>query len=513
MNEFKGDIVRDSKALEEHSKDASAFKVVPAAVLYPKDSEDIKAALEMVRKERITNPELSLSVRAGGTCMSGGSLSTGYILNLTKYMDKIEIDPHARTAVVEMGAYFRDIEKAAAKHGLMFAPYTSSHLICGIGGMIGNNASGEKSIRYGATIDNVLDLEVILADGSTMKTGFKSREDVAEGREKELLALYDQYGSRLEEAVGNVPKAASGYRLERVANFRTFDATPVFVGAQGTIGIVTKATLKLVPLPAFTRLLIISIDSIHDMPFVLQTIVKHNPEGVETFDINTFDRARVHNADDAKKIEHAVHETTSSIILAQFSEETAEDTDMTAETCMEELRSHHINVQYVKDPEIAAAAWRIRRAGYLLMRDYNEAGFKAVPCIEDVIVPVGSFDIFIEGLVPLMKKHDIKYGFHGHIGDGALRIIPVFNFNDPQVADKIISFMHDVFALVKSVRGNMSADHGDGIIRSPFLKEFYGEELYQVFAKIKNLFDPEGIFNPHKKIGGTEDHIREWLDR
>ncbi len=513
MNGFKGEIERDGNILLEHARDASVFKVMPSAVIYPKDVADIVLALKMVREERKKNPDVSLSVRAGGTCMSGGSLNTGYMLNMTKYMNKVEIDVTNLTATVEMGAYFRDIESAASKGGLMFAPYTSSHLICGIGGMIGNNASGEKSIRYGATIDNVLSLEVVLADGSVILTGPEKVSNLTYQKDKVLRALYYQYGEKLKTAIGNVPKTASGYRLERVVRNDIFDMMPIFVGAQGTLGIVTKAVIKLEPFPAFTRLLLISTDSIHDMPFILQTVMKHNPEGVETFDINTYERAKLHMPADTALIEHAIHPTTSSLILAQFSEKTQEETDVQARNCMEELTSHSISYEYVDNPEVAGAAWRIRRVGYSLMRDYNELGFKAVPCIEDIIVPIEHFDMFIEELVEVMKKHSIQYGYHGHIGDGALRIIPVFNFNDQEVANKIISFTRDVFAVVKKVKGNMSADHSDGIIRSPFLKEFYGDEVYEAFVKIKHLFDPQGIFNPHKKVDGREEFIHKWLDR
>ena len=514
---FKGEIDQDEKVLEEHARDASVFKVMPSAILYPKDVADIIAVVNMVSEEKKTNPDASLSVRAGGSCMDGGSLNTGYILNLTRHMTKIEIDPEGMTATVEMGAYFRDIKSEALKHGLMFAPYTSSHLICGIGGMIGNNASGEKSIRYGATIDNVISLEVVLADGTVLRTGPEQilllKENDSDESLKSLYELYEQYGAKLKESIGNVPKTASGYRLERVVSGEVIDAMPIFIGAQGTLGIVTKAVIKLVPVPAFTRLLIISIDSIHDMPFILQTIIKYHPEGVETFDINTYERAKIKMPEDTDIIKNFFHPTTSSIILAQFSESTQEETDVQAKACIEELSSHKITLEYIEDQKIADAAWRVRRVGYSVMRDYNEPGFKAVPCIEDIIAPIEHFDIFIEGLVEIIKKHSIKYGFHGHIGDGALRIIPVFDFRDPNVADKIISFTRDVFLLVKKVKGNMSADHSDGIIRSPFLKEFYGEELYEVFVKIKKLYDPEGIFNPHKKVGGTEALIHKWLDR
>ena len=504
MNGFKGDIEKDESVLEAHARDASVFKVMPSAVYYPKDVDDVIIAVKN---------SSSLSVRAGGTCMSGGSLNTGSILNMTKYMHRIEIDSKAMTATVEMGAYFRDIESEAAKYGLMFAPYTSSHLICGIGGMIGNNASGEKSIRYGATIDNVISLEVVLEDGSIIYTGPEYVDDISDERSKKLSVLYAEYGEKLRMAVGDVPKAASGYRLERVVKNGIFDMTPIFVGAQGTLGIVTKAMLKLVPLPAFTRLLLISIDSLRDMPFILQTVMKHNPEGVETFDINTYNRAKIHMQADTDLIAHAVHGTTSSLILAQFAEPTQEETDARAKKCMEELDVHKISYEYVDNIAFAAAAWRIRRVGYSVMRDYNEAGFKAVPCIEDIIVPIAHFDVFIEELIEVMRHHDISYGYHGHIGDGALRIIPVFNFNDPTVADKIIAFTRDVFVLVKKVHGNMSADHSDGIIRSPFLREFYGDELYGAFEKVKSIFDPKGKFNPNKKVGATEDMIHKWLDR
>jgi FAD/FMN-containing dehydrogenase len=517
MNRFKGEIEKDPAVLQAHATDASVFKVVPLAVMYPKNVSEVIEAVKMVAEEKKSNPEISLSVRAGGTCMSGGSLNTGYILNMTKYMNKVEIDPEHFTATVEMGAYFRDIESEAAKHGLMFAPYTSSHLICGIGGMIGNNASGEKSIRYGATIDNVLSLEVVLADGSVIHPGPEHTTDLIddqkEGQSTALYNIYREYGAMLERAIGEVPKAASGYRLERVVKDDVFNMTPIFIGAQGTLGIVTKATLKLVPLPPFTRLLLISVDSLHDMPFILERVMKHNPEGVETFDINTYNRAKLHMQVDTDLIDHAVHSSTSALILAQFAEGSQEESDLQARNCMQELDVHKISYEFVDNAEVAAAAWRIRRVGYSVMRDYNEAGFRAVPCIEDIIVPISRFDVFIEELIKIMKQHDINYGYHGHIGDGALRIIPVFNFNDPEVARKIISFTRDVFVLVKKVKGNMSADHSDGIIRSPFLREFYGEEIYNAFEQIKQLFDPEGLFNPRKKVGAGEDMIHQWLDR
>ena len=197
LETFKGELDQSDIACEEHSKDASVFMVRPQGVFYPKDTEDIVTVVRAVSDEKKSDPDVSLSVRAGGTCMTGGSLCTGYILNLTRHMNHIDIDPVAQTATVEMGAYFRDIESRAEEHGLMFAPYPSSRSLCGIGGMIGNNASGEKSLRGGATGDNILELEVVLANGSVKNIKSQNLSEIAEGEDKAILDLYNEFGGDL----------------------------------------------------------------------------------------------------------------------------------------------------------------------------------------------------------------------------------------------------------------------------------------------------------------------------
>lgn len=468
----------------EHATDASVFKVVPKGIYFPKNASDVAEIVKNIE------PGQSISVRAGGTCMTGGSLTEGYIMNMTKYMHKVEIDPVAQTATVEAGAYFRDIEEAAKAHGLMFAPYPSSHLIAGIGGMIGNNASGEKSLRFGATIDNVLSLDVVLSNGELIHT---SKKDIETEIEKKLFDLYKNYADSLRRAQGNVKKVASGYRLDRIVKDTQIDLTPLFVGTQGTLGIVTKAVLKLVPIPKDTVLYVIPINSIHDLPALLKKIMSMNPESVETFDIHTFECARIAMKEYADKIEKYVTPETMALVLAQF--------DAPVEGVGEQ----------VTDQSVVDAAWKIRRSSFSLVRDNHREGERAVPCVEDSIVPIDRFDVFVPELVKIVEKYGLRYAFHGHIGDGALRIIPTFNFNDPDVSQKIISFTRDVIALIKSLGGNMSADHSDGIIRTPFLKEFYGDEIYRVFQDIKNIFDPNGKFNPHKKVGGTEAEIKKYI--
>jgi FAD/FMN-containing dehydrogenase len=510
---YDGEMTSDQKVLEQYASDASVFRIMPKSVFFPKNVSDIRALLRMCVERKSCGEDVSLTVRAGGTCMSGGPLNTSFIVDMTRHMNRVQIDPKRMTATVEMGAYFRDIEDAAQKYGLIFAAYPSSHRLCGIGGMIGNNASGEKSLRNGATGDNVLELEVVLADGTVEHVVPKSLSSASAPREKQLLELYDQYARELSNAVGNVKKSASGYRLEKVVQGKEFNAIPLFVGAQGTLGIVTKAVLRLMPIPQHTELLLVSASSLAKVSDIVETVFEHNPEGLETFDIHTYERARVHLKDFADVLVPYIDKKAQLYILAQFSESTEKATKAQTEACRDRLQEKGYRVEHMREAAIVDAAWQVRRHSFLLMRDYNEKNHRAVPCIEDIIVPVSHLGVFIKKLQTILKKRTTYYGFHGHIGDGSLRIIPVFDFTSPTVEKDIALLMREVFALVKSYSGNISADHSDGIIRTPYLREFYGDSLYNAFAQVKHVYDPLNILNPHKKVGGTIEFLNTHLNR
>jgi FAD/FMN-containing dehydrogenase len=506
---------KDIKTLDRYATDASVFRIVPAKVFYPRTVAEVSTVIRTCREAREKGESVSVSVRAGGTCMSGGSLTNGWILDMTTYMHGVEIDHVNQTATVEGGAYFRDVEDAAKVFNLMFPAYPSSHRLCGIGGMIGNNASGEKSLRYGATGDNILELEVVLSDGTVERFYPRHADELQSARDQELLLLNKNHGKDMKRAVGDVPKAASGYRIDKIFDSKTkiADLTHLFSGAQGTLGVITKAVIKLVPIPRHTALVMISAPSLDQLPDVIDTVFKHNPECVETFDINTFLRAEAYLKEDADRVLPYIDIHAGLFILAEFSEDTKRDTDARGEACADALISSGYHAMRVVPEADVRSAWQVRRNSFTLMRDHNPKGHAAVPCIEDVIVPRKSLGTFITELDILLKKHAVEYGFHGHIGEGSLRIIPVFDFGKATIHDDICALMDDVFALVKELRGNMSADHSDGIIRTPFLEAFYGEELTNAFRRVKELFDPCTVFNPGKKVGGTREDISRYLDR
>lgn len=516
------DVLHDSDTqLAIHSKDSSIFTKEPEGVLYPKTVADIKTIVKLATKHGV-----GLSVRAGGTCMSGGSLTEGYVLNLTKYMTSIQVNPYAKSAEIEMGAYYRDLEKEILKYNLMFPAYTSSKDICGIGGMLGNNASGEKSIRYGGTLDNVHAVHVVLHDGEEYVFEEVSDDEFKKHMKqggvygtvcKKLHEIYTTYHGEYTKAVGSVKKSASGYRLEKIYNpkTKTWNLAKLFIGAQATLGIITKARLRLVPINPYKRALIVSVHSLAELPELLQTIMKYNPESVETFDKNTYHFAKKFLPKETLTIQHFFGPDVELIVIAEFSENTQKETDATAHMVSKTLKELGAKVEYITDTKIIDAAWAVRRSSFRVLRDatFSNTNKRAVPCIEDIIVPIQNFDVFIPELLGILKKYNIEYGFHGHIGDGALRVVPVFDFTHKDIAlAHIQEFMEDVFSLIKKVHGNISADHSDGLIRTPFLEMFYGTKLYtEVIVAIKKLFDPYTIFNPHKKIGLTTKQWTDWV--
>jgi FAD/FMN-containing dehydrogenase len=516
--EEKGfDYTTDQKEIDAASRDSSVFKVVPTVIVYPRTVEEIGVLVQNAPGNYVLAP------RAGGTCMSGGSLTTGVVIDMKKHMHQIIINPEKKQVEVDMGAYYRDIEHIATAHGLMFAPYTSSKDVCGIGGMIGNNASGEKSVRFGATIDNVEKIWVVLADGNEYEFGaitedeFQKRQalDTFEGHIYRELG-HILFGAREALAPLNrsVTKCSTGYRIERVHDEKkgTYNLAALFVGAQATLGIVTCAQLKLVPLPQHKILLAVPVPDLSKLPAVLMTVMAHHPEGCETFDSNTYHYAEAFLPAETAAIRDVMG-NAHLMILGQFSESTLEETKRIAYLCMNELARKGITAHVVEDDAHADNYWKVRRSSFRVMRDGTKGTSHAVPCIEDIIVPIERFDELVPELMTILKERDIVYGYHGHIGDGALRIIPVFDMADPKTPQRIIELCEISFKLVARLGGHMSADHSDGIIRTPFVANFYGKKTYGLFVAIKQLFDTQNIFNPGKKVGGTVADIETYIIR
>lgn len=512
----------DDKILSHYSSDASIFEVRPKAVTFPTSVKELCELVVWVRDQREKGLKASLSARNAGTCMSGGSLTEDVMVDMNGGFSWIgDINPTNQTVWTGAGTLYRDLDAKTRSQGLLFAPYTSSKDQCGIGGMIGNNASGEKSIRYGATIDNVRSLKVVLQDGNEYEFGplnaAQLQEKLQLGNDegnlyRSVVRLLEENWDLIWQSRPKVRKNAAGYQLWKVwdRDKTEFNLAKLFVGSQGTLGFTTSAELQLVPVPQFTRMLVVPIDDLGSLAKAVQCIVAHHPEGLEAYDKHTYDMAKEYMPEQAALAHIAAGQEI--VLFAQFAEKTKDETDHAEDVCQKALRRLGFEVRTIKDDAEGEAHWAIRRASYGLLRDHAK-GARAVPFIEDTIVAIDHYGEFVAALESILADYDMTYTYAGHIGDGSIRLIPLVNMEAPDASDKIFNLARRVYDLVFAFGGSMSVDHNDGLIRTSFLESMYGPEMVALFNKVKDIFDPLGIFNPGKKVRGDIGYAKAHMSR
>ncbi len=483
----------DKNILDTYSTDASIFKIMPSGVAKIGSVEQVKYLIEN---------KIKFSLRGAGTCMSGGSLTEEMLID-TLNLDKI-ISQDEHSITTQPGIMTRDLLTYLEKSGQIFAPYTSSKNLCSIGGMLGNNSSGEKSLMYGPTSKNVLELKILLADNNIYHA--REKEIGRENNfEKEILKLIIDNQEIIKNNKPNTHKNAAGYNIWDLLDFekKTFNLTPLFIGAQGTLGFITEAKLKTIKIQKHNNMMVVPLEHIHDLPYVVQTMLNYKPTSVECFDNETYDLAKIHMAKDA---EHAILcKNKKIIVFVEFCSDDVEENISKLKSLQSEMHAATINSYILENEEERNAYWNIRRASFGLLRDFAPSGYKAIPIIEDTIVSIEHYDNYLKELLEIIYKYDMRYTYAGHIGDGSIRLIPLVKIGKSQdennmIKENILKMAEEVYALVQKYKGSISCDHNDGLARSYTLGTQYTPEILEIFKKIKNILDPDNIFNPGKKV-------------
>lgn len=505
--------------LDAYKTDKSICSVTPHAVVRPRTTNDIEDLVKYVLEHEVGNKHFSLTARAGGTCMSGGPLNEGLIVDMSAHMTDIkEFDQEKNTLLVEGGAWYRDIETALLKKNRMFAPYTSSKDICSIGGMVGNNASGEKSFRYGPTRENIRSLSMVCGDGntyafgplSTKEFGEKMNQNTFEGElYTKLHRLYTKNEELLISEVPDTRKNTAGYALRDIYSKETdtWNLTPLIVGSQGTLGIVTAIELETVPILPHKKLFVLPIDSFENVPDILEAVTTHNPETIEVYDNATLTYACASNAATKKHLSHLL--SSRAVLLVQYAEPTRFELEERSKVFIKKCTEQSILFEE-PDEEAEKAHWDTRRRSYTLFYENAKHG-RPVPIIEDISVHRKDLDTLFDDIDTIMKKYEYEYVFHGHIGDASIRVFPLIDFSKKESKENMMKMAEEVFMLIEKRRGTISTDHGDGIVRTPFLPIMFSPEAMQVFQKVKDAFDPFHIFNPGKKLSVTKEYFLEHI--
>ena len=295
-------------------------------------------------------------------------------------------------------------------------------------------------------------------------------------------------------------KNAAGYNMWDVydSEKNTFNLTPLFIGAQGTLGIVTEAKIKIKNILKFECMLIIPLSNIHELPSVVKEAVSGGATSVECFDHETYELAKIHMAQDSKLANYANNKKI--VIFAEFCNDKISVNKNKINLLKNNLHKLGINSYLTENIEESQAYWNIRRASFKLLRDFAPKGYKAIPIIEDTIISLEHYDNYLKELLEILYKYDMRYTYAGHIGDGSIRLIPLIRKDQTGAKEDILNMADEVYTLVKKYNGSISCDHNDGLARTYALSMQYDEEILHIFKDIKSILDYNNILNPGKKI-------------
>lgn len=536
---FKGEIDTSEETREIYSHDASLFELKPQVVAFPKDSMDIQALVKFVNEHKKAHSELSITPRSRGTDMSGGAIGESIVLDVSKYMTKLHaVSPKA--AHVEPGMLYREFDLETLKHGSILPSYPASRDLASVGGMASNNSGGEKSLEFGKTDNFVTELKVVLSDGNeyTVKPltreelNAKMDQDDFEGNiYRQTFELLDTHYDEIQSAAPKVSKDSTGYHLWNVWKRETgiFDLTKLFVGAQGTLGIVTDIKFKLVPKPAHSGTLVCYMRSIENLGDVIPAVLAHKPATFESFDDNTLWLSFKFFFSFLKKLGFwawvklalqlipdgfaLLRGVPQLILLIEFTGATPEEVKHKIHTAKLDLQ--RFGFTYMEEDETEDKSrkfWLMRRESFNLLRSKVKDKHTA-PFIDDLVVPPEKLTEFLPKLREIIKKYQLLATIAGHMGDGNFHVIPLMKIEDPKERAKLEPAMKEVNNLVISYGGSVSGEHNDGLVRGPWLEQMYSPNVLGYMKEIKQLYDPQNIFNPHKKTDATWEysfsHIRK----
>ncbi len=537
---FTGEIEDDSNTKEFYSHDASMFELQPELVVYPKDSNDLKNLVKFVAEKKSVLPNISITPRSAGTDMSGGAIGQSIVVDFTRHFNNIA-NVSKNEAQVQPGTYYRDFEKKTLGVGSLMPSYPASKDLCTVGGMVANNSGGEKSLEFGKTEDFIQELKVIFADGNeyivkplTKKELDKkiAQNDYEGNIYKKVYELVDKNYEEIKNAQPKVSKDSTGYHLWNVWDRETgvFDLTRLITGSQGTLGLITDIKFRLVPAPKHSGTLVIFLRDTDDLGYLINKVLDHKPATFEGFDNYTLMlsfklffyfrktlgwletiKLGIQLIPDALMLFRGI---PKMVLMVEFTGNDQSEIAEKVHNMKKDLKLFKHEALFEEDENEAKAKkfWIMRRQSFQLLRSKVKDKHTA-PFMDDLVVPPEVLPKFLPEVREIINRYKLLATIAGHMGDGNFHIIPLMKIEDKNEKAKLEPAMKEITALVLKYNGSLSGEHNDGMIRGPWLEAMYGKTIWNYFRETKQIFDPENIFNPHKKTDSnwsfSMKHLRE----
>jgi len=502
---------RLSRAL--YATDASVYQIIPLMAAFPATPADVQAIVQICGRFRVP-----ITPRGGGTSQAGQSIGPGVIVDFSKYFDRVlEINADERWARVEPGCVLDDLNRALEPHRLLFAPDVSTSDRATIGGMIANNSCGARSVLYGKTIDHVLELKTVLADGSLVhlkpltdgELNAKCAQQNLEGAcYRGVCRLARTHIDEIHRRFPKILRRVGGYNLDEFIPDRTdrldgtdprFNLARMLVGSEGTLGVTVEAKLKLVERPLARATLVVQFHNLLEALAATPLILEHSPSAVEVVDKYVLDSTT--RNPEASRLRDFLDGDPVAILLIEFYGDRVDDLAGRVSALSSELGQQGFGYHYlgVTDAAAQARVWKLRTMALgLSMAEKGDA--KALSFVEDTAVAPENLHNYIAEFLSLIARHETQAGVYAHASVGCLHVRPVVNLKTEEGVRKFQAIAEEVADLVLKYGGALSGEHGDGLVRSPFQEKMYGPVLYQAFRELKQAFDPDNLLNPGKIV-------------
>jgi FAD/FMN-containing dehydrogenase/Fe-S oxidoreductase len=514
--ELRGEVRFDAYTRFLYSTDASMYAIEPLGVVYPRDGDDVQAAVAVAARHGV--PVLP---RGGGTSLAGQTVGRAVVLDCSRHMaDVVEVDREAMRARVQPGVVQDDLNRAAAKLGLAFGPDTSTSNRATLGGMIGNNSAGSHSVVYGMTIDHVEALDVVLSDASRARFAPVGREEAARrGRGdtleariyRELPRLADAHRRAIESRFPEFWRRAGGYRLDRLPADGPVDLAKFVVGAEGTLVAITEATVRLVPKPKAVVMGVGQFDTVAAAIASTDDALACRPAAVELIDKTILDLAR--QSREFGRIGSFVEGDPGALMFVEF----YGDTEAEATARLDDLErrwrrgGHGHAFTRATTRSAQQAVLKVRKSGLGFLMAAGRGTNRPIAFVEDTAVDPRHLPAYAEKFKAVLDAHGLKAGFYGHASVGCLHIRPFMDLTRPGEVGRMRAVAEQIRDLVAEYGGAMSSEHGDGLARSEWNRHLFGDELYEAMREVKRLFDPDNRMNPGKIVDAPAmtEHLRD----
>ncbi|MCK5719100.1 MAG: FAD-binding protein [Thiomargarita sp.] len=506
-----GDLLTDLVSRRLYATDASIYEEIPRAVVRPKNKDDCIKIVKFAHQHHIP-----LIPRAAGTSTAGQCVGNGMIVDVSRYMTRIIGEVENNTILVQPGVILDELNQFVANHQLKFSQDISTSNRCMIGGMIGNNACGLHSLIYGTTRDHLLELEVVLFDGTMARFAPLNQSELEnkltqndlEGQIYQTVYNTVEFNQSLiknQYPRPDIIRRNTGYALDYLLNHqpwnklgKPFNLAPFICGSEGTLTLITEATLQLIPTPKHKILICVHFYDLMRSMYAVNMILQHHPAAIELIDKKILDCSKNNLIQQGNRF--WIEGDPQAVLVIEFFGENIASLTKTATQLIQDLKQKKLGYAHpIIEGQDIEKVWAVRKAGFNLLMG-KVAKKKAVAVIEDTAVAIPDLVIYIDQVRQIMEYYQTECVYYGHVSVGLLHLRPEFDLSDPIDKQKFIKIANEIAELVAKFKGSLSGEHGDGRVRSPYIKQILGQEIYSLLTKIKQVFDPNNIFNPNKII-------------